>query len=279
MSSRGNVGTKGGGCGAGASAAGPSVFGRNGVIDGISRPPARVASSACEAVMRSGASSAEAISLSAPCARSAAGPIAPLAIERIVTTRPGGMFGGAGAPAGSTPKAAQIAMPLERTSARRSLCEGAPRTAPAGCPASLTSPFPLTRTDAAPKPPIAMPASCSAATPESRAAPSAAAAGGVSGPRERMVPSGTPSLGSTATHRPFGSVPQARTGERAGCRWSNSLWMRGTAPAASAAGTGISCMTTDFPFLRTAFQPWPTPGSTSSISLGLGSLSGIWGPW
>jgi NAD-dependent dihydropyrimidine dehydrogenase PreA subunit len=53
--------------------------------------------------------------------------------------------------------------------------------------------------------------------------------------------------------------------------------MRGTAPAASAAGTGISCTTTDFPFLSTAFQPWPAPGSTSSISLGLGSLSGIRG--
>jgi len=47
--------------------------------------------------------------------------MAPLAIERIVTTSPGAMFGGAGAPAGSTPKAAQTAMPDERTSARRSL--------------------------------------------------------------------------------------------------------------------------------------------------------------
>jgi hypothetical protein len=58
--------------------------------------------------------------------------MAPLAIDRMVTTRPGGMLGGAGAPAGSTPNAAQIAMPLDRTSARRSLCDGAPRTAPAG---------------------------------------------------------------------------------------------------------------------------------------------------
>src|SRR6266852_3782660 len=66
---------------------------------GISRPPALNASSACDAVARSGASKAEAISRSAPWARSAAGPIAPLAIERIVTTSPGGMFGGAGAPA------------------------------------------------------------------------------------------------------------------------------------------------------------------------------------
>jgi hypothetical protein len=107
-------------------------LGRKGVIGGISRPPARVASSVCAAVIRSGASNADAISRSAPCARSAAGPIAPLAIERIVTTRPGGMFGGAGAPAGSTPKAAQIAIPLDRTSARRSLWDGAPRTAPAG---------------------------------------------------------------------------------------------------------------------------------------------------
>jgi hypothetical protein len=47
--------------------------------------------------------------------------MAPLAIDRMVTTRPGGTFGGAGAPAGSTPNAAQTAMPLDRTSARRSL--------------------------------------------------------------------------------------------------------------------------------------------------------------
>src|SRR5438876_8650556 len=57
--------------------------------------------------------------------------MAPLAIERIVTTSPGAMFAGAGAPAGSTPKAAQTAMPQERTSARRSLCDGAARTAAA----------------------------------------------------------------------------------------------------------------------------------------------------
>jgi hypothetical protein len=101
-------------------------------MEGISRPPARSASSDWAAVMRSGASKAAAISRSAPCARSAAGPIAPLAIERMVTTNPGGMLGGAGAPAGSTPNAAQIAIPHERTSARRSLCDGAPRTAAAG---------------------------------------------------------------------------------------------------------------------------------------------------
>ncbi len=58
--------------------------------------------------------------------------MAPLAIDRIVTTSPGGMLAGAGAPAGSTPKAAQTAIPDERTSARRSLCDGAPRTAAAG---------------------------------------------------------------------------------------------------------------------------------------------------
>ncbi len=190
---------------------------------GISRPPALNASSACDAVARSGASKAEAISRSAPWARSAAGPIAPLAIERIVTTSPGGMFGGAGAPAGSTPKAAQIAIPHERTSARRSLCEGAPRTAAAGWPLSRTSPFPVTRMAAAPKPPIAIPASWSAATPDRTAAPSAAAAGGVSGPRDRIVPSGTPSFGSAATQTPLGSVPQASTGAKAGCRCSASL--------------------------------------------------------
>jgi hypothetical protein len=79
-----------------------------------------VASSDWAAVARSGASSAAAISRSAAWALSAEGPIAPDAIERIVTTNPGGMFGGAGAPAGSTPKAAHTAMPQERTSARRS---------------------------------------------------------------------------------------------------------------------------------------------------------------
>jgi hypothetical protein len=47
--------------------------------------------------------------------------MAPLAIDRIVTTSPGGTLGGAGAPAGSTPNAAQTAIPHERTSARRSL--------------------------------------------------------------------------------------------------------------------------------------------------------------
>ena len=170
--------------------------------------------------MRSGDSSADAISRRAPWARSAAGPMAPLAIERMVTTSPGGMFGGAGAPAGSTPKAAQIAMPLDRTSARRSLWDGAPRTAAVGWPESLTSPLPFTRTAEAPNPPIEMPASCRADTPDNNPAPSAAAAGGVSGPRDRMVPNGTPSLGSTATHKPFGSVPQARIGDRAGCRCS-----------------------------------------------------------
>ncbi|MEA2644174.1 MAG: hypothetical protein QOG08_1200, partial [Chloroflexota bacterium] len=96
-----------------AAGAAASPCGRKGVIGGTSRPPARVASSACDAFIRSGESSAAAISRSAPWARSAAGPMAPLAIDRIVTTRPGGMFGGAGAPAGSTPKAAQIAIPLE----------------------------------------------------------------------------------------------------------------------------------------------------------------------
>ena len=192
-------------------------MGRNGVIGGISRPPARSASSACDETIRSGDSRAFAISRNAPWARSAAGPIAPLAMERIVTTRPGGMVVGAGAPAGSTPKAAQIAIPLERTSARRSLCEGAPRTAAAGWPESLTSPLPFTRTAEAPNPPIEMPASCSADTPERSPAPSAAAAGGVSGPRVRMEPSGTPSFASTATQRPLGSVPHASTGERDGC--------------------------------------------------------------
>jgi hypothetical protein len=47
--------------------------------------------------------------------------MAPLAIDLIVTTRPGGMFGGAGAPAGSTPNAAHTAIPHDLTSARRSL--------------------------------------------------------------------------------------------------------------------------------------------------------------
>ena len=130
------------------------------------------------------------------------------------------MFGGAGAPAGSTPNAAQTAMPPERTSARRSLCEGAPRTAAAGWPAILTSPFEVTLTAVAPKPPIAIPASCSAATPDSTAVPRAAAAGGVSGPRERIEPREVPSFGSTATQTPCWSVPHARTGERAGWRWS-----------------------------------------------------------
>jgi hypothetical protein len=206
-----------GGGGAGAS------VGRKGVALGISRPPARSASSDCEATARSGARNAAAISRRAAWARSAAGPIAPLAMERMVTTRPGGMLGGAGAPAGSTPKAAQTAIPHERTSARRSLCAGAPRTAAAGCPAILTSPLPVTLTAVAPKPPIAMPASWSAATPDSTAAPSAAAAGGVSGPRESIVLSGVPSLGSTATQMPFGSVPHASTGDSAGCRCSASL--------------------------------------------------------
>ena len=190
------------------------------MIGGTSRPPARVASSDCATIPRSGASSAAAISRRAPCARSADGPMAPLAIDRIVTTRPGGMFGGAGAPAGSTPNAAHTAMPLERTSARRSDCDGAPRTAAAGCPARRTSPLEVTRTAVAPKPPIAMPASCKAATPDNTAAPSVAAAGGVSGPRDRIVESGVPSLGSTATHTPLLSVPHASTGDSAGCRCS-----------------------------------------------------------
>ncbi len=220
VSSRGTGGTNGagaaGGCGGGG--AGTASLGTNEAASGISRPLARVASSACAATARSGARRAAAISRKAPCARSAAGPIAPLAIERMVTTRPGGTLGGAGAPAGSTPNAAHTAMPEDRTSARRSLCEGAPRTAAAGCPASLTSPFPVIRIADAPNPPIAMPASCSAATPDSTAAPSAAAAGGVSGPRDRSVESGVPSFGSTATQMPLGSVPHARTGESAGCR-------------------------------------------------------------
>ena len=193
----------------------------------------------------------------------------------MVTTSPGEMFGGAGAPAGSTPKAAHTAMPHDRTSARRSLCEGAPRTAAAGCPASRTSPLVVTRTAAAPNPPRAIPASCSAATPESTAAPRAAAAGGVKGPRDRIEPRGVPSLGSTATHTPFWSEPHARTGDRAGWRCSYRRWRRGTAAVASAGGTGISCTTAAFPFLRTAFQPWPAPGPTSSISFGFGSESGI----
>ncbi|HEV8675500.1 MAG TPA: hypothetical protein VGX21_15745, partial [Methylomirabilota bacterium] len=61
--------------------------GRKGVIGGSSRPPARVASSDCACIWRSGASSAAAISRSAPWARSAEGPMAPLAIDLIVTTR------------------------------------------------------------------------------------------------------------------------------------------------------------------------------------------------
>jgi hypothetical protein len=226
VSSRGTAGTNGGGAGGAAGAGADAAcwsLGRKGVTLGISRPPARSASSDCAATWRSGASIAAAISRSALCARSAAGPMAPLAIERIVTTRPGGMFGGAGAPAGSTPNAAHTAMPAERTSARRSLCAGAPRTAAAGCPASRTSPLSVTRTAVAPKPPIATPASCSAATPDSTAAPRAAAAGGVSGPRERIVLSGVPSLGSTATQMPLGSVPHASTGESAGCLCSASL--------------------------------------------------------
>jgi len=51
--------------------------------------------------------------------------------------------------------------------------------------------------------------------------------------------------------------------------------MRGTAAVASAGGTGISWTTAALPFLSTAFQPWPAPGATSSISFGLGSDSGI----
>jgi len=268
--------------GVGASACGgaaDSPPGRNGVAAGTSRPPARVASSDCAAIWRSGASKGAAISRSAPCALSADGPMAPLAIDRMVTTRPGGMFAGAGAPAGSTPKAAQTAMPQERTSARRSLWEGAPRTAAAGCPANRTSPFEFTRTAVAPKPPIAIPVSCRAATPESTAAPRAAAAGGVIGPRARIELNGVPSLGSTATQIPLASVPQASTGERAGCRCSKRRCRRGTAAVASACGTGISCTTAGFPLLRTAFQPWPTPGAMSSISLGFGSDSGINGAW
>jgi hypothetical protein len=85
--------------------------------------------------------------------------MAPLAIDLIVTTRPGGTFGGAGAPAGSTPNAAHTAIPHDLTSARRSLWEGAPRTAAAGWPASRTSPLLVMRTADAPKPPIAIPAS------------------------------------------------------------------------------------------------------------------------
>jgi len=249
--------------------------GRNGVIGGTSRPPARVASSDWAAISRSGESIAAAISLNAPWARSAEGPIAPLAMDRMVTTSPGAMFGGAGAPAGSTPNAAQTAMPHDLTSARRSLWEGAARTAAAGWPASLTSPLVVTRTAVAPKPPIAMPASCSAATPERTPAPRVAAAGGVSGPRERIDERGVPSLGSTATQTPFGSVPHASTGESAGWRWSKRRWRRGTAAVASAGGTGISCTTAGLPLLRTAFQPWPAPGPMSSISFGLGSDSGI----
>ena len=133
--------------------------GTNGVIDGISRPPALRAISLCAASWRSGARSGPAISRSAPWARSTAGPMAPLAIERIVTTRPGASSGGAGAPAGSTPKAAQIAIPHERTSARRSPWLGAPRTAATGWPASRTSPLPVRRMAVASKPPIATPAS------------------------------------------------------------------------------------------------------------------------
>src|SRR5256884_444740 len=161
----------------GLGAGGTVPSGRKGVIGGSLRPPARVASSDCAAISRSGERSPADISRSAAWARSADGPMAPLAIERMVTTRPGAMFGGAGAPAGSTPKAAQTAMPHERTSARRSLCDGAPRTAAAGC--------------------------------------------------------------------------------------------------ASAGGTGISCTTAGFPLRRTAFQPCPAPGATSSISFGFGSDSGI----
>src|SRR5207248_11361168 len=108
------------------------------------------------------------------------------------------------------------AIPHDRTSARRSLCEGAARTAAAGWPASRTSPLVVTLTAVAPNPPSAMPASCRAATPERTAAPSAAAAGGGHGPRDRTEPGGVPSFGSTATQTPFWSVPHARTGERAG---------------------------------------------------------------
>ena len=207
--------------GAGASAAG-AVAGRKDGIAGTSLPPARVASSDWAAICLSGASSGAAISRRAPWARSADGPIAPLAIERIVTTRPGGMLGGAGDPAGSTPNAAQTAIPHDRTSARRSLCDGAPRAAAAGCPARRTSPFGVTRTAVAPNPPIAMPVSWSAATPDSTAAPSAAAAGGVNGPRPRIELSGVPSFGSTATQIPLTSVPHASTGDSAGCRRSKS---------------------------------------------------------
>jgi hypothetical protein len=269
------AGAAGAGGGAGAAVAAGACPGRKGVTGGISRPPERSASSDSAATSRSGASRADAISRRPFCARSAEGPMAPLAIERMVTTRPGGMFGGAGAPDGSTPNAAQTAIPQERTSARKSLCEGAPRTAAAGCPAILTSPFDVTRTADALKPPIAMPVSCSAATPERTAAPNAAAAGGVRGPRVRIVPSGVPSFGSTATQTPVLSVPHPRTGESAGCGWSKRRCRRGTAAAASAGGTGISWTTTCLPFLRTAFQPWPAPGPTSSINLGFGSVSGI----
>jgi len=201
--------------------------------------------------------------------------MAPLAIERIVTTRPGAMSDGAGAPDGSTPNAAQMAMPQERTSARRSLCDGAPRTAAAGWPAILTSPLSVILTAVASKPPMAMPASCSVPTPERTAAPSAAAAAGVKRPRLRIVLKGTPSLGSTATHTPVVSVPHAQTGDSDGCRRSASRCRRGAAAAASAGGTGISCTTTGRPFLSTAFQPWPEPGATGSNGFGLGSLSGI----
>src|SRR5207237_10587721 len=65
-------------------------------------------------------------------------------------------------------------------------------------------------------------------------------------------------------------------GDRAWWRCSYRRWRRGTAAVASAGGTGISCTTTAFPFLRTAFQPWPAPGPTSSISFGFGSESGIY---
>src|SRR5260370_847727 len=48
--------------------------------------------------------------------------------------------------------------------------------------------------------------------------------------------------------------------------------MRGTAAAASAAGAGISWITTAFAFLCVAVQPWPAPGATSSRRFGLVSL-------
>ena len=201
--------------------------------------------------------------------------MAPLAIERMVTTRPGGSSAGAGAPAGSTPNAEQIAMPHERTSARRSPWLGAPRTAATGCPARRASPLAVRRTAVASNPPIATPASCSAATPDSNDVPRAAAACGVKRPLASTVLRGVPSLGSTAIHTPLASVPHASTGESDGWGCSARRWMRGTAAAAAAGGTGISCTTTCLPLLSTAFQPCADPAGIDSSGFGFGSDSGM----